>query len=261
MNTSRSATASMLFCVRRGLALRIHEAQLARGELAVNRQRGAGDGAGAERANVGVLGHIEETRAVAREHLHVGEQMVRDGDGLRALQVGVAGQNGRLVGLRLRDQRAQQIAKRAVKLRARPFEPQAHGGGHLVVAAAAGVELGGGGRAPAQRVLDVHVHVLERGVPREGSGLNFGENGVEAAHDGIALGGGEQAGLGEHFRVGLRTGDVERREPAVEGNRLAELQHQRGRAGREAPAPRRLRGGAVARRRVLAAGLCLDFPG
>ena len=56
-----------------------------------SRKRRAGDRAGAERQDVDPLAGIGEPLRVALQHLHIGEQMMREKDRLRALQMRVAG--------------------------------------------------------------------------------------------------------------------------------------------------------------------------
>jgi hypothetical protein len=117
------------------------------------------------------------------------------------------------------------------------LEPQAHVGRDLVVAAPGRVQLGGGGHALRQRLLDVHVHVLELHVPREAAALDLGEDGIEPGMDLVALARRDEPGVRQHGRVGLAAGDVKGREPMVKRHGLAELQHQLGGTRGEAPAP------------------------
>jgi hypothetical protein len=53
------------------------------------------------------------------------------------------------------------------------LQPEAHRGGDLVVAAAAGVEFRAGRITGGQLRLDVHVHVFEFGLPLEFAALDF----------------------------------------------------------------------------------------
>src|SRR5690606_37598454 len=88
-------------------------------------------------------------------------------------------------------------------------QPQADVGGHLVVAAAAGVQLlAGDADAVGQAGLDVHVHVFQVDAPVEGAGLDLALDGLQAVDDGVALGVGEYADLRQHGGVGDRTHDV-----------------------------------------------------
>ena len=73
------------------MAVGIYEAEQPGDEHAVERQRGTGNRTAAERADVHARVAVPKALAIAFEHLDVGEQMVREIDGLRALQVRVAG--------------------------------------------------------------------------------------------------------------------------------------------------------------------------
>ena len=105
------------------------------------------------------------------------------------------------------------------------LEPEPHVRRDLVVATARSVELRGGGHALGERLLDVHVDVLEFRVPRKFSRGDGREDRIEAAVDRIAFLPRDEADVREHGGVGLAAGDVERREAAVERDGLAELQH------------------------------------
>src|ERR1700748_2369747 len=61
---------------------------------AVKSEGCAGDGSGAEGAEVHARAGVGEARIVALEHGDVSEQPVRDEDGFGALEVGVAGHDG-----------------------------------------------------------------------------------------------------------------------------------------------------------------------
>ena len=102
---SRSETASREFWVTPC------EAERARGRLAIERERRPGERARPERRDRRAPAHIGEPLAVAAERLDVGEEVVRERDRLRALEVGVAGQDGPLV-LAARGRRARAGADR-----------------------------------------------------------------------------------------------------------------------------------------------------
>jgi hypothetical protein len=88
-------------------------------------------------------------------------------------------------------------------------QPQADVGGHLVVAAAAGVQfLAGDADAVGQARFDVHVHVFQVDAPVELAGLDFALDGLQAIDDAVALGIGQHADLGQHGGVGDRAHDV-----------------------------------------------------
>ena len=157
----------MEFCVSCGLAAGVHEAEQLGDELAVERQRGAGNRAAAERADVHARVAVPKPLAIALEHLDVGEQMVREINRLRALQMRVAGNEHVGIFLAERDERALQAGDFAEQHDDFIAQPEPHVEGDLVVARAGGVQFGAGGHAPGQLGLDVHVDVFELGLPLE----------------------------------------------------------------------------------------------
>ncbi|OQB90754.1 MAG: hypothetical protein BWX86_02177 [Verrucomicrobia bacterium ADurb.Bin122] len=99
------------------------------------------------------------------------------------------------------------------------------------------MELGRGGHALRERLLDVHVHVFELRVPSELAFAHLVQDRVEAGMDGVALLGRDEADVREHGRVGLAALDVERCQPMIERHGLAKTQHELGGTGRESTAP------------------------
>ena len=75
----------------------------------VNGERGARQRTAADGRHVHTLGRVVQTADVPLEHHGVGHEMVAEGDGLRPLQVGVAGQDGGFVLLRLVGDGSQQL--------------------------------------------------------------------------------------------------------------------------------------------------------
>ena len=105
------------------------------------------------------IGHAAE---IALEHLHVGEQMVREVDRLRALEMGVAGNDDLAMALGEADERALHFAQACGEAVALGAQIEAEIERDLVIAAAGGVELGAGvADAAGELGLDVHVDVLE----------------------------------------------------------------------------------------------------
>ena len=206
-------------------ALYVDEAEQLRGDFAADRQGRAGDGAGAERAPVGRSLGGGETRAVAAEHLGVGEQVMGGGDRLGALQVRVARQDHVGVGLSELHQSLEQRDEGFIGGVALVLDPQAHIGGDLVIARTGRMQLGGSWDALRERALDVHVHVLEVAAPLEFAGRDLLGDGVEAAQNGVTLALGQDTGLGQHRGMGLRAADILGPETMVERDRLAETQH------------------------------------
>src|SRR5688572_17893464 len=74
-----------------GFILFVDEAEELRDEFTIERDGGAGDGAAAERADVGAIEAIFHAAAVALEHFAIGEEVMGEEDGLGALQMRVAG--------------------------------------------------------------------------------------------------------------------------------------------------------------------------
>ena len=128
-----------------------------------DRQRRAGERAGAERRRRRLGGREREPRPVALEHLDPREQVVAERDRLRALQVRVAGH--RRAGLRFgaREDRARERDERGVGLGAGVGDVEPECGRDLVVARAAGVDLAAD---VAELPLDRRVHVLVRWIDR-----------------------------------------------------------------------------------------------
>ena len=106
--------------------------------------------------------------AVAREHLHISQQMVAERGRLRRLQMGEAGHDGGGVFGRAGGQRVHQRGQRSVLGVDGVAHPEAEIGRDLVIAAARGVQAPSGlADAFGQARLDVHVHVFQRLVPGE----------------------------------------------------------------------------------------------
>ncbi len=150
------------------------------------------------------------------KHLDVGEQVVRERDRLRALQVRVAGQDGLLVLARAGDERALEPAERRVAAIAGGDDEEPLVERDLVVAAAAGVQVAGvGADELAEPPLDVGVHVLERRVEADLARRELGADLVEGGHDPARHRLRHDPLRGEHGDVGLAAADVLRVERAV----------------------------------------------
>ena len=183
---------------------------------------------------------VGEAQAIALEHLQPCEKMMRENHRLRALQVRVAGNQYVAVGFSHGEERTLGGTQFLADRRAGVLEEQPHVRRDLVVATPGGVELGRGRYALRQGLLDVHVHILEPGVPREFARHDVGQHSVEAGVNRIAFRRGDEAHVREHGRVRLASGDVKGREAAVKRDGLAELQHQLRGAGGEPAAPGRM---------------------
>ena len=184
---SRSLTASMEFCVSCDFAVGIHEAEQLGDEHAVERQGGAGNRAAAERADVHARVAIPEPLAIAFEHLDVGEQVMREIDGLGALQVRVAGNDDVGVVLAERDERALQAGDFAEQRGDFVAQPEPHVERDLVVARAGGVEFRAGGNASVSSASMFMWTSSSSGLPLEFAGLDFAGDGFQPADDGARL--------------------------------------------------------------------------
>ena len=204
------------------------EAQLARDEAAIGREVHAGERARAERQLAGRAEHELEAPRVAPEHPEVREQVMREVDGLGALQVRVARHRPVLVALGELDERALQVLELLERLQRVRAREHRHVGRDLVVARARGVELAADrpddlGQAP----LDRHVDVLVLLAERERAAVELLLDALEPAQQRVAVGVADDRGRGEHRRVRARLLDVVGPEPPVEADRGVELAEDR----------------------------------
>ena len=205
------------------LAVGVQEAKQARHQFTIQRQRGAGDGAAAERADIDARVAIPETLAIPLQHLDVSEQMMREINGLRALQVSVAGNDYVRIAFAERDERALQSGDVAEERDDFFAQPEAHVERHLIIARAAGVQFRAGGNPPGQLRLDIHMHVFEFGLPLELAGGDFPANLFQSPGNGGQLGPGQHTDITEHGRVGEGALEVVLPEPPVKGDGFGEL--------------------------------------
>ena len=120
-------------------------------------------------------------------------------------------------------QRRQQL-RDAVDLVA---QPQAQVGRHLVVAAAAGVQLFS--RVADQRGqprFDVQVHVFECQLPVEAAGVDVGADLRQPAPDVGQVGRADDALRGQHLGMRQAAGDVGARQPLIEADAGGVALHQ-----------------------------------
>src|SRR5213596_389416 len=230
---SRSATASTLLAVTRAKPSWRATKRRSRGKPAPASARAA----------------VAEARPVARQHLVIGEQVVREEDRLRALEVRVAGEECCAMAAGERGERALHAGQGGVDGVALGAQPEAQVERHLIVPAPAGVEL------PADRAdelgeapLDRHVDVLVGGQEAEAAGVELAAHAREPLLEARALAPGEEPRAHQRAHVRHAAGDVVRVEAAVEGQGGREgLGRGGGRRG-EASGPRlrRPRPGAAA---------------
>ena len=216
------------------------EAEILRDTVGVERERRAGERAGAERRDVGPAQGVEQPVDVASECPAVGQQMVGEENGLGPLQMGVAREVGVL---RLDGALQQHLLQRddaAGQLRQCPLHEQPEIGGDLIVAAAAGVQLGAGRSGQlGDPPLDRGVHVLVAGRELEDAVVQLLLDAVERGDDDRDLVVGEDPGPTEPAHVGPRAGDVVGREPHVEGHAGGVGHQLLGRVAGEATLPER----------------------
>ena len=209
---SRSETASSELRVGRA------KPRLRARTVAVDRERGSGERAGAERAFVGASERVVEAGDVAQKHLDPGETPVAEGDRLGAAAVGVAGHwcrgfVGRAARECLRD-----VEHAPPRFGERVLEPEPEIHGDLIVARASGVELARQRtEAAGERRLDVRVHVLVPAARR-----NPPSDDSERRDEPPDLGRRERARAAESLGPCDRPADVLGEEGAVEAERVVQ---------------------------------------
>ena len=185
------------------------KAQQLGGALAVERVGGAGKRRGAERVGVGGVARGGQARVVTREHPEVGQHVVAEEDRLRVLQVRVTGHHHTHVLLGDVKEDPAQGAVALHEVGAQLLGVEADVRRHLVVAAAARVQARAR-RADVARegALYGHVDVLVVDVPGKVAVGNLTRDVGQAGVDGLLVGLGDDALLGEHLGVGAAAGDV-----------------------------------------------------
>ena len=169
------------------------------------------------------------------------KEPVRPSDGLRGLEVCEARHDDVDFALGAFDRDGDELAEVSAEEDELVPEPHAGVGGDLVVSGSAGVELTGDGADElAEPALVGGVDVLVAGDDDEGVGGPFLRDLPEALDERIALVVGDDARLGECLGVALAASDVLLRHPAVEGEGLVELLHERVDVLGEPPAPQLL---------------------
>ena len=151
---------------------------------------------GSERKHIGPTRRIGQASRIAIEHFDIGQQMVRGGHRLGALQMSVT-RHDRVAGPRGQpDERFLEAPHRGNERRRLVAHPKAQIGCHLIVARTRRVQFGPG--RPdffGQSRLDVHVHILELFAPDEPAGADFLGDGIKTPLDGRHLPQAEQAGF------------------------------------------------------------------
>src|SRR5271154_4935428 len=207
----------------------------------VDRIGRAGERGGPERAFVHAFLRIFKPTAIAFEHLHIGEAMMREGDRLRWLQMRESRHNGLGVRAGLEKQHFLNSTEPGFGARARLAQPKAEIGRNLIVARTRRVQppprLADELRQPC---FDVEMDVLQLALEDEAAFGDLGRDLVEPLHNCIRVGLSDDPLLGQHPGMGLRAGDVLFRQPFVEFDGGVYLLHDGSRAALEASAPHRV---------------------
>ena len=202
---------------------------------AIDGKATSGERTGAERRDGGTAQRILDPATVTMEHLNIGEEVMGQEDGLRALRVRVAGHHRIDMLLGTDDQRGLERGDRFEQLRSGPSHVQAQIERDLVITAAACMELSTQ-RAQlfAEALFDQHMDVLAVGGA---AGGKFRLDLPEGLVDARLLVGCQHAGADQRLRPGAAAGDVLAKEPAVDIERTRELVDQGIRLFAESPTP------------------------
>ena len=221
------------------------EAERGGGAVGVDRQRRSGECTGAEGRDVHARESIEDAPDVPFERPGVCAQMVREEHGLCPLQMGVAGQVHRPVGMRIglvgpRDEHVDEAHRALSDGVQLATHEQAQRRCDLVVATAGRVHLaadfaGDLGDAPFDRRVDVLVSRLHDERPR----AHLVGDRVQRGADRGCLVRGENAAGPEHVDVGERAGDVVEKQSHVETDAVGVRTQRVGTRRREAAVPQR----------------------
>ena len=213
------------------------EAEAAGGPGGIERQGRASQGPGPQRGDVGPAAGVEEPVGVPGQGPAVGQQVVGQGHGLGLLEMGVAGQAGAAGGDGPIQQRGLQVQHQPGHLPHGLPGPEPEGGGHLVVAAPPGVQLGPGRVQFGDPALHRGVDVLVAGGEFEAAVPELGLSLVQGRKDAVALGRGEKPNLAQHLGMGPGASDVGLKQPPVELEAVVERPHRGLRLALEAPGP------------------------
>ena len=218
------------------------EAERHGGGAAVDRPGRAGERRGAQRALVQPPAAIDEAAAVAIKHLHIGEEVMPEGNRLGALQMREARHHG--VGMfgGLRRQRHLQGMQLAVDVVDGVAHPEAEIRRHLVVAGAGGVQPSGGlADQLGEARFHVHVDVFQRARKFEAALRDFRRDKVQARDDLRGVLARNDALIGQHAGMRPGAGDVLGRQRLVKIDGGVDLLHDRVRRLAEPAAPHPVR--------------------
>ena len=200
------------------------KAEVARGHLAVERIARAGERRSAERVGVGGVEGGGKACEVALEHPGVGQQVVRKEHRLRVLQVRHAGKHGRAGCPGGVEKRATQAQVLLHKVLGERLGAEARVGGHLVVAAAPGVQARSRVADAARELgLDGHVDVFVVDVEGKVARIDVGLDAQKSLANGVGVLLADDALCREHRRVRDAPRDVLAVQRLVHRQRRAEL--------------------------------------
>ena len=152
---------------------------------------------------------ILQTPLVAQQHPRIRHQMMPKADGLRALQVGVAGHNVARALLGLVAQHGDQLGDLPGKLGGGITQVQPDIQRHLIVAAAPGVQpFAGIPHAGGQRLFDKGVDILGGGVNFQRTAVQILQNRLQAFVDIVNILRGDDALLAQHSGMHHTAADV-----------------------------------------------------
>ena len=191
------------------IAGRLAKAKGGRRLMAIDRKAGSGERGRAEGAFVHPSKRVAATAEIARRHLGIGEAMMAEGDGLGDLKMGEARHHRIGMGLGLVDEGCDELEKPGLEALERRLHMEPEVDGDLIVARAGGVEPAGR-RADqfGQPRLDIHMDVFAG--PRKGEAPlgDLVTDRIETLYDLVAVLGRNDAAIGQHDRMGFRTGDI-----------------------------------------------------
>lgn len=187
----------------------MREAELPRHQVPAQRQRAAGEGAGAKWHLIGGLIRVPESLGVAQQRLGVGEQVMPDRHRLSTLQVCVPRHRPRGVRGGLHGEALDRVTDRCDPCRRRRPAVKAKVERHLVVARPAGVQVSTGRRDFGQTSLNGRVNVLVRVRELERAVVELAIDLAQATLNSPQLGGFDDAGGRQASRMREAAGDVE----------------------------------------------------
>ena len=220
------------------LALGVDHAQGLGDTRTVQRVGGASQCSRPQGQAVDAVSDFTHALFVPREHFHIRQQVVRQADGLRHLQMGETGHHGLGVLGRNLHQSALQVVEQFADGVDFIAQPQAHIGRHLVVAAAAGVQaLACVAHQLGQPCFDVEVNVFEFQLPLELAAFNVLCDLLQAALDvGQVLRVDDALRL-QHLGMGQAASDVSLPQALVEKHAGGVALHQLAHGFREQGGP------------------------